>query len=300
MKKILLLLSFSLCLSATEFGLVSPELLLLLHPEMQNYHFVLHSFWKNGQQESVKELIRSFHKLQAEEIETRQKLQLNFFTTRKTLSERKKQFPQQAAGINRELKELDKKRQQDFTEHNNYYQSKEMELLNSFFLLPADRNKKLQEIKTEIRQIIKKTAQNMELNALFYEAYEPDIPELISDLNRNFLTAHHIFNGNEVFLLSRLNLNKEDRELDTDPNFISAHSALIKYTKQSEEQNKLMNLEREKSELNAYLKIHLRKKRMSEARPECKDINAAVLKNIYDKYRIKTTAAQTIIEALSE
>jgi hypothetical protein len=298
MKKLFLLLSCSLCLSAAEFGLVSPELLLLLHPEMQNYHFVLHSFWQKGQQESAKELISSFHKLQAEEMENRKKLQLSFFTARKTLFERKKRFPQQSAGITRELKELEKRRQQDFNDHNSHYQAKEMELLNNFFLLPADRNRKLQEIKTEIRQIIKKTAHSMKLGTLFYEAYEPDIPELILNLNREFLTAHHIFSGNEVFLLSRLNINKEDRRLDTDPNFIAAHSALIKYTKQSEEQEKLLNLEKEKSELNAYLKTRLRKKRMSEARPDCRDINAAVLKNIYDKYRIKTTAAQTIIEAL--
>jgi hypothetical protein len=298
MKKLLLLLSCTLCISAAEFGLVSPELLLLLHPEMQNYHFVLHSFWQKGQQESAKELVSSFHKLQAEEMENSKKLQLNFFNAQKKLLERKKQFPQQSAGINRELNELEKRRQQDFNNHNNHYRTKEMELLNNFFLPPADRNRKLQEIKTEIKQIIKKTAHSMKLSTLFYEAYEPDIPELVSNLNRDFLTAHHIFSGNEIFLLSRLNIDKKDHNLDTDPNFLAAHSALIKYTKQSEEQDKILNLEKEKSELNAYLKNRLRKKRMSEARPDCRDINAAVLKNIYDKYHIKTTAAQTIIEAL--
>lgn len=300
MKKILLLLSFILCTSAAEFGLVSPEILLLLHPEMQNYHFVLHSFWKNGQQESANELINSFHKLQAEEMEIRKKLQLNFFTTQKTLLERKKKYPQQAAGINRELKELEKRRQQDFAEHKLHYQAKEIELLDNFFLLPDARNQKLQDIKAETGKIITETARSLKLNNLFYESYETDIPEIISDLNRGFLTAHHIFSGNEIFLLSRLDVNKKGIKLDTDPNFIAAHSALIKYTKPSEEQNKFLNMEKEKAELNAYLKTRLRKKKMAEVRPDCRDINAAVLKNIYEKYRIKTTAAQTIIEALSK
>lgn len=300
MKKILLLLSFSLCISAAEFGLVSPELLLLLHPEMQNYHFALHSFWKNGQQESAKELISSFHKLQTEEMAARKKLQQDFFTDSKALLERKKKYPQQAAGINRELKELEQRRQQDFAGHKRHYQAKEIELLDSFFLLPDARNRKLQDIKAETGQIITETARNLKLTNLFYESYETDIPEIISDLNRELLTAHHIFSGNEVFLLSRLNVNKEGIKLDTDPNFIAAHSALIKYTKPSEEQNKFLNLEKEKTELNAYLKNRLHKKRISESRPDCRDINAAVLKNIYDKYRIKTKAAQTIIEALNK
>lgn len=292
MKNILL---FLLCFSAHahEFSLVSPDLILLLHPEMQAYHFTMHSFYKADKNQLVENLCQEYRNFQAHEEQIRLELLQDFARQKKELLAQKRSSTHRVPAINKELLQNEAQRQKALNAYQQNHKIKTKQFLEGFFLSAKERNQKLAAMRLEIKTAISAVAKKQGLKNLLYDAADSNIPIQIEELPANNLVPHLLFAGNDLFLYSQLSPALKKR-IDQDSKFIAAHAALINNINTPTTPDLL----KYQNELMSYLRNRLQKKRVSEYVPNNHSINADVLQLIYEQHNIPLKTVAQIIEAL--